>query len=80
MIAHQDVSVHPPAIALTNLPEGREEDFPILVISENRFASIAAAKQMIERPIEFYPRHSGHRTRICPSPTTDKNKDMTPFA
>jgi hypothetical protein len=66
-------------LALTDLSQGREEHFPILVIQENRFPSIAAAEQMIERPIEFYPRHSGHRATICPISITDKNKDMTPF-
>jgi hypothetical protein len=72
--------VHSPGGALTDLAEGEEEHFSILVVQENRFPPIAAAEQVIERPIEFYPRHSGHRARMCRLPITDKNKDMTPFA
>jgi predicted ferric reductase len=39
----------------------------------------SSVRLMIERPIEFYPRHSGHRATICPITITNKNKDMTPF-
>ena len=43
MITHQHLSVHSPTVALTDLAEGREEDFAILVIPENRLPSITAA-------------------------------------
>src|SRR5450432_1927265 len=65
VIAHQNVSVHSPAVALTDLPEAAKENFPILVVQEDCFPPIAPAQEMIERPFEFYPRHSGHRTTIC---------------
>ena len=64
VIAHQNVGVHLPGIPLTDSSEGREEGLPILVAQENRFPTIAAEKQVIERPSKFDPRHSRHRTRI----------------
>jgi hypothetical protein len=60
MIAHQAIGVHLPARLLAGFGEGPQETPAILVIRENRLASIAAIHDMVDGPRILYTQLAGH--------------------
>jgi len=62
VVAHEHPCVDPPARHRACLAEGLEEEAPVIVISKNRFASIASRHDVVERSWKLYADAAGHES------------------
>ena len=62
-------------LKLAQIPESCGDNFRSV---SNRFSSVAPAEQMIERSIEFYPRHPGHQAKISEYPLFARINGLLP--
>jgi hypothetical protein len=60
VIGHETVSVANPIVALTNVLNGIQEVFTILIVLKDRLFLVAAGRNMVNSTGIFYAEGAGH--------------------